>query len=182
VDRGVARNQYRFYAVAGTPHVSDHLEIPSFASGSTVCDHPTLHRLIVEEAGGDTKTRMSRRTLELPNDCVVALRAHRRWRTRSRLRSPARWPDNDLVFTTQLGTPLDAANVRRAFRQEAEHAGLQAEDGHRVSCGTVSFHCCRAGIPVEDIRICWATRTRVRRKRVSQGVAPGTTTLREGDG
>ena len=35
VDRGVARNQYRFYAVAGTPHVPDHLEIPSFASRST---------------------------------------------------------------------------------------------------------------------------------------------------
>jgi Alpha/beta hydrolase domain len=35
VDRGVARNQYRFYAAAGTPHVPDHLEIPSFASRST---------------------------------------------------------------------------------------------------------------------------------------------------
>ena len=35
VDRGVAGNQYRFYAVAGTPHVSDHLEVPSFSSRST---------------------------------------------------------------------------------------------------------------------------------------------------
>jgi hypothetical protein len=35
VDRGVATNQYRFFAVAGTPHVPDHLEIPSFSSGST---------------------------------------------------------------------------------------------------------------------------------------------------
>ena len=30
-----AGNQYRFYAVAGTPHVSDHLEVPSFSSRST---------------------------------------------------------------------------------------------------------------------------------------------------
>ena len=35
MDRGVARNQYRFYAVAGTPHASDHLEVASFASRST---------------------------------------------------------------------------------------------------------------------------------------------------
>jgi len=34
-DRGVVPNQYRFYAVAGTPHVPDHLEIPSFATEST---------------------------------------------------------------------------------------------------------------------------------------------------
>ena len=94
--------------------------------------------------GGDTKTRRSRRTLELPDDCVVALRAHRRWQTQSRMRNAARWPDNDLVFTTQLGTPLDAANVRRAFRQVAEDAGLQRRNGHPESCGTVSSRCCRA--------------------------------------
>jgi integrase len=93
--------------------------------------------------GGDTKTRLSRRTLELPNDCVVALRAHRRWQTQSRMRSASRWPDNDLVFTTQRGTPLDAANVRRALRQIAKHAGLHAEEWTpRESCGTVSSRCC----------------------------------------
>lgn len=35
VDRGVAPGQYRFYAVAGTAHVPDFLEIPFFSSGST---------------------------------------------------------------------------------------------------------------------------------------------------
>ena len=49
--------------------------------------------------GRDTKTRLSRRTFELPSDCVVALRAHRRWQTQSRMSNAARWPDNDLVFT-----------------------------------------------------------------------------------
>lgn len=28
-----------------------------------------------------------------------------------------RWNDGDLVFTTSIGTALDAANVRRSFRQ-----------------------------------------------------------------
>jgi integrase len=102
--------------------------------------------------GGDTKTRLSRRTLELPNECVIALRAHRRWQTQSRMRNAARWPDNDLVFTTQLGTPLDAANVRRAFRQVAEHAGLHAEDWtpRELRHSFVSL-LSSAGIPIEDI-------------------------------
>jgi integrase len=102
--------------------------------------------------GGDTKTRLSRRTLELPNDCVVALRAHRRWQTQSRMRSAARWPDNDLVFTTQLGTPLDAANVRRAFRQVVEHAGLHPEvwTPRELRHRFVSL-LSSAGIAIEDI-------------------------------
>ena len=102
--------------------------------------------------GGDTKTRQSRRTLELPNDCVVALRAHRRWQTQSRMRNAAQWPNNDLVFTTRLGTPLDAANVRRAFRQIAEHAGLHAEEWtpRELRHSFVSL-LSSAGIPIEDI-------------------------------
>jgi site-specific recombinase XerD len=68
------------------------------------------------------------------------------------MRNAARWPDNDLVFTTQLGTPLDAANVRRAFRQVAEHAGLQAEEWtpRELRHSFVSL-LSSAGIPIEDI-------------------------------
>jgi integrase len=47
-------------------------------------DPPSVQLWRSVREGGDTKTRLSRRTLELPNECVVALRAHRRWQTRSR--------------------------------------------------------------------------------------------------
>ncbi len=68
------------------------------------------------------------------------------------MRNAARWPDNDLVFTTQLGTPLDAANVRRAFRKVAEHAGLKAEEWtpRELRHSFVSL-LSSAGIPIEDI-------------------------------
>ena len=115
-------------------------------------DPPSVQLWRSVREGGNTKTRLSRRTLELPNECVVALRAHRRWQTQSRIRNAARWPDNDLVFTTQLGTPLDAANVRRAFREVAEHAGLQAEEWtpRELRHSFVSL-LSSAGIPIEDI-------------------------------
>jgi hypothetical protein len=67
------------------------------------------------------------------------------------MRNAARWPDNDLVFTTHLGTPLDAANVRRAFRQVAEDAGLRAEDLHHGSGGTVPPHRGQYSVAVDNL-------------------------------
>ncbi|GAA3061840.1 hypothetical protein GCM10010464_27640 [Pseudonocardia yunnanensis] len=39
-----------------------------------------------------------------------------------------RWADHDLVFASEAGTPLGAANVRRGFRRIATAAGLNAKD------------------------------------------------------
>jgi site-specific recombinase XerD len=38
------------------------------------------------------------------------------------------WHENDLVFASETGTPLDAANVRRGFRRIDATAGLPAAD------------------------------------------------------
>jgi integrase len=78
-------------------------------------------------ATGDTKTRKSRRTLELPALCAEVLRAHRVAQLQTRVTAGERWAGLDLVFSTGLGSPLDAANVRRAFRRVAEAAGLDAQ-------------------------------------------------------
>jgi integrase len=73
---------------------------------------------------GDTKTEKSRRTLELPEDAVDALKEHRRRQAAWRLEAGALWQDHGLVFCSQAGTPLDAHNVRRAFRGITKAAGL----------------------------------------------------------
>jgi integrase len=79
-------------------------------------------------AGGDTKTRKSRRSLQLPQRCVDALRLHREHQDQARKDVSGRWQDNDLVFATSVGTALDAANVRRSFRKVAKAAGLDPAD------------------------------------------------------
>ena len=66
--------------------------------------------------GGDTKTRKSRRTLALPARCMDALRKQRAQQAVDRLAAD-NWQDSDLVFTTAVGTPMDAANVRRDLRR-----------------------------------------------------------------
>jgi integrase len=75
---------------------------------------------------GDTKTELSRRTLEIPDEVAKALKEHHAQQARQRLQAGKAWEDNALVFCTGVGTPLDAANVRRSFRRTTKAAGLGA--------------------------------------------------------
>nr|WP_243653974.1 tyrosine-type recombinase/integrase [Pseudonocardia endophytica] len=79
-------------------------------------------------AGGDTKTRKSRRTIALPARCVETLRNRRADQQRQREQVGTGWTDNDLVFASATGTELNAANVRRGFRRVLDAAGLPAAD------------------------------------------------------
>ncbi|MGO8959015.1 MAG: tyrosine recombinase XerC [Streptosporangiaceae bacterium] len=74
--------------------------------------------------GGDTKTPKSRRTLALPQTAVQALKEQRKRQAEDRLAAGQIWRDHGLVFASAIGTPLDAANVRREFRRITEAAGL----------------------------------------------------------
>jgi integrase len=66
--------------------------------------------------GGDTKTAKSRRTLALPQAVIQALKEHRRRQSEDQLAVGAVWQEHGLVFVSSIGTPLDASNVRREFR------------------------------------------------------------------
>jgi integrase len=66
-------------------------------------------------AGGDTKTRKSRRTIGLPARCVAVLREQLDQVAALKAEAGRGWQDNDLVFPSRSGTVADAANVRRAF-------------------------------------------------------------------
>jgi integrase len=73
---------------------------------------------------GDTKTEKSRRTLEIPDEVAKALKAHHTRQAQQRLLAGDGWIDNDLVFATGTGRPLDAANVRRSLRRVTKKAHL----------------------------------------------------------
>jgi hypothetical protein len=51
----------------------------------------------------------------MPAPVAAALRAHKTARTTERL-ACRYWRESGLVFTTTVGTPLEAANLRRGFR------------------------------------------------------------------
>jgi integrase len=101
---------------------------------------------------GDTKTRKSRRSLALPTRCVEALRAHQVRQDYMRTLARERWQDTGLVFSSAVGTELDAANVRRAFRKVVEKAGLEAKDWtpRELRHSFVSL-LSDSGVPIEQI-------------------------------
>jgi integrase len=67
----------------------------------------------------------SRRTVDLPQRAVEALRSHRKRQIEEQLRAGSNWQDYGLVFASGKGTPLDAQNiVNRHFKPLLRRAGL----------------------------------------------------------
>ncbi|WP_426566337.1 tyrosine-type recombinase/integrase [Angustibacter sp. McL0619] len=96
--------------------------------GRPKADPPVPPHMLVwrsVRASGDTKTRKSRRTLALPGRCVDVLTV-----LRARRRAAGQPCSGEaFVFATSLGTGLDAANVRRAFRAAITGApGIKAKE------------------------------------------------------
>jgi integrase len=73
---------------------------------------------------GEPKTDRSRRTVPLPRSAVETLQAHRARQEDDRRSAGRTWRDNGLVFTTEIGTPLEPRNVLRRFEQLSQRAGL----------------------------------------------------------
>ncbi|MEV4167514.1 site-specific integrase [Nonomuraea dietziae] len=103
-------------------------------------------------AGGDTKTRKSRRTLALPERCVTALRDHRVRQDAIRACAGDEWQDHNLVFASKVGTPLDSHNVRRSFRAILKKAGLDEKEWtpREMRHSFVSL-LSDSGVPLENI-------------------------------
>jgi integrase len=99
---------------------------------------------------GETKTSTSKRTLDLPQPVVEALKTHRIRQVAERLALGESWTDNGLVFTTEIGTPIDPANLRRAFARLTRKAGLGDWHPHelRHSCASILS---AAGVRIEVV-------------------------------
>ncbi len=118
-------------------------------------DHKQLAVFVwrADRAGSDTKTPKSRRTLALPRRCVEALREHRVRQAEDRLAAGPLWQDRELVFASNVGTPLDDHNVRRQFRVITEAAGLGSEWVPRELRHTFVSLLSAHGVPVEAIAL-----------------------------
>lgn len=72
----------------------------------------------------DVKTDHSRRIVDLPDPVVAVLQARRIRQLEEQLMAGPLWQDSGLVFTTSIGTPLEAGNVWRSFKTILEDAEL----------------------------------------------------------
>ncbi|HEY6688895.1 MAG TPA: site-specific integrase [Propionibacteriaceae bacterium] len=86
-----------------------------------------------------TKTISSEAVLPLPEPCVHALAEHRAVVERWRADAGKAWHENDLVFSTRYGLPLDPRNFHRRFKAQARKAGVPVVSVHstRRTCASL---------------------------------------------
>jgi integrase len=86
-----------------------------------------------------TKTEGSDATLPLPPICVTALRLRRAQQDAAREKAGRAWQHSGLVFTTQLGTPIEPRNFFRSFVARIPKAGVPRISVHdaRRTCGSL---------------------------------------------
>ena len=77
-------------------------------------------QLVVSEL----KTPKSRRTLALTPEILGRLRQHQARQAQAQLAAGAAWQDQGLIFTSEIGTPIDPDNFSHAFSRLCESAGL----------------------------------------------------------
>ena len=89
--------------------------------------------------------------LGLPQPVTEALREHRVRQDEERTAAGALWREHNLVFTTAVGTELDAANVRRSFRSICKSARVgEGWTPRELRTSFVSL-LSASGVPVEEI-------------------------------
>jgi integrase len=77
------------------------------------------------------KTERSKRQVTLTPSAVASLRRHRALQAGERLRMGAAWQGEDLVFTNEIGRPIDSAALTRlSFRPLLKRAGLPSMRFH----------------------------------------------------
>ncbi len=79
---------------------------------------------------GTPKTAASQRTIPLNETAIKLLRDVRKQQLQNKLKAGSAYEDNGLVFSTQLGKPLDPTNMRRTFYMICDKVGLKGLHPH----------------------------------------------------
>ena len=72
----------------------------------------------------DPKTPQSRRTIPIPEECLIALKQHKVRQAEERLMLGPAYEDYGLVFCQPDGRPIDPRNFNRQFCRVLQEAGL----------------------------------------------------------
>jgi integrase len=118
--------------------------------------HPTLEVAeTLQRVGGELrfvppKTRKSRRVLPLPGMLVDTLRRHRTLQDQRREETGGAWREHDLVFPSQVGTPMEPDNLRRSWDRIKAAAGVSLRfHDLRHTCVTLLLD---LGVPPHIVR------------------------------
>ncbi len=87
-----------------------------------------LRQAVSVSGGGwafaELKTRYGTRTIKLGEGTLRMLQMHKERQTLQIAMAGKRWKDNNLIFPSAVGTPLNKSNMRKDFNRVLEEAGL----------------------------------------------------------
>jgi integrase len=92
----------------------------------------TISRIDGHLVISEPKTERARRTLPLSPALVTILKKHRTAQLEERMHAANVWQDHGLVFTTQLGTPVEPRSLLRVVEAAASHAGIEGVGAHTL--------------------------------------------------
>ncbi len=101
----------------------------------------------------EPKTDESRRTVCLPAAVMEVLREHGARQRKGKLRHLPLWQDSDLIFTSQIGSPLDTSDVSRGFQEFLVRKGLPKVRFHDLRRSAASIMAKQGVLPHDLMRI-----------------------------
>jgi len=101
----------------------------------------------------EPKTDQSRRTVSLPPAVVQVLMDHRARQRKEKLRHLPLWQESDLIFTSQIGSPLDPNDVSRGFQEFLTRKGLPKVRFHDLRHSALSIMASLGVLPHELMTI-----------------------------
>jgi integrase len=101
----------------------------------------------------ELKTALSRRTVNLPNSAVAALRMQHEQQTFERVLAGDRWHECGLVFPPTVGTLLEPSNVIARLHRLLADAGLPRQRFHDLRHCSASL--LLAGVALASLGILW---------------------------
>jgi len=85
------------------------------------------------------KTKAGKRQIKLGQMMLEQLSAHRKRQELAKAFIGNRWQENDLVFPTTIGTPLDHKRVTKEFKELLQKAGLPDMRFHDLRHTSISI-------------------------------------------
>jgi integrase len=121
--------------------------------------HLTIRRALQRQRNGEglifvePKSHRSKRTVELSQEAVRAFRAHQERQTFEKRALGEAWQEQDLIFASEIGTPLEQGRVHRHWVKAVETAAVPHHRIHDLR-HSVATHLTMAGMgPLEVARV-----------------------------
>lgn len=133
-----------------------------------------LQRVGGEFARRTTKSKASKRTVNLPPSLTAALKSHKARQNVDRLRLGDKWrTDHDYVFRTDTGNPFDGGNINKYTQAALAQAGLPPLTFHELRHSAASLLAAQGQDEHAIMRLLGHTDIRLTKNRYTHQFAAG---------